>query len=60
MTSAPVVSNASPLTALEQIGQLQLLEQLLRTCHVAGTAQQPVQMQSAPDPFEHYRSEEGI
>jgi len=28
VTSAPVVSNASPLIALEQIGQLQLLEQL--------------------------------
>ena len=28
MTSAPVVSNASPLIALEQIGHLELLEQL--------------------------------
>lgn len=31
MTSAPVVSNASPLIALEQIGHLQLLEQLFGT-----------------------------
>ncbi len=30
MTSAPVVSNASPLIALEQIGQLHLLEHLFR------------------------------
>jgi len=31
MTSAPVVSNASPLIALEHIGHLQLLEQLFGT-----------------------------
>jgi predicted nucleic acid-binding protein len=31
MTSAPVVSNASPLIALEQIDHLELLEQLFGT-----------------------------
>jgi predicted nucleic acid-binding protein len=31
MTATPVVSNASPLIALQQIGQLHLLEQLFGT-----------------------------
>ena len=31
MTPAPVVSNASPLIALEQIGHLQLLEHIFGT-----------------------------
>jgi predicted nucleic acid-binding protein len=34
VTSAPVVSNASPLIALEQVGQLQLLEQLFGTVRI--------------------------